>query len=360
LLTRDGQKAFSAAAAAQGWGGWMDVKGLRHELERLLVVLPSINGFPFDGKEVVPAVDTVYASDASEFGLGVISVRCGMAEMHTSHSANCESALITKRLFSAEEAELSSTHRELTALLVVYTDQGLLAKLRGKNVAHLTDNKGTAAIMAVGSPVSSLQQMAVSIFQSCRDFQVRLRVHWRRRSDPRMEAADARSRHFDNEDWGPDHRGHLELLKFGAQEPKIDLFATAENTKCVRFASKFGAEQAVAEAINAFSLDWGSFYFYACPPPRLIVPALRQVARQGGKGVMILPVWPTSQFWPFLLPDNSRLANMVVNYKRYRPHCLVGEDVRSDTFHGIPSFDLVMLELDGSRPNPFAPNLVFM
>jgi hypothetical protein len=336
----------------------MDVAGGRAERSRIEAVRPTVNGFPFDGKELVEVVDAVYAAAASAVGLGVIAVRCGEDEMHHSHPELCEDYLLAKRLFSPAEAALSSTHRELLALVVVYTDPALLLKIKGRSIAPLTDNQGAAAIMKVGSPVSSLQAMAIKIFERCRSAGVRLRVHWRARSDPRMAAADARSRHFDNEDWGPDFEGFQAVLAFCTGSPDIDLFATAENARCPRFASKFAAEQGVAVAINAFSINWGRCYFYACPPPRLVIPALRQVAAQAARGVMVVPCWPTARFWPVLV-QKGKLSALVTAYKRFRPVCLAGMDVISGTFHGELAFDLLMLELDGDVVDPFAKNLCF-
>jgi hypothetical protein len=44
-----------------------------------------------------------------------------------------------------------------------------------------------------------------------------------------MEAADARSRHFDLDDWGNGYRGFQEVLSFSSSVPVSDLFATEDN-----------------------------------------------------------------------------------------------------------------------------------
>jgi hypothetical protein len=52
-----------------------------------------------------------------------------------------------------------------------------------------------------------------------------------------MEAADARSRHFDVDDWGVDYQGYREVLSFRSAKPVVDLFATEANRKCALFSS---------------------------------------------------------------------------------------------------------------------------
>jgi hypothetical protein len=255
LLTRIGQRAFSGSAARAGWNGWMDVQGLRDELRDLVLLLPTINGFRFDQKELVKAVNMVVASDASDYGFGIIMVSCGDAETHAIHPSGCEASLVQKRLFSAREQALSSTHRELIALVAVYSNEALLRQWEGQSISHLTDNMGVSAIMRIGSPVASLHEMAVFIHRHCRAHNVLLRVHWRPRADPRMEAANARSRHFDVDDWGIDYQGYQEVLAFSSSKPVVDLFATEDNRKCGQFASKFAAEFFKAVGINAFSLN---------------------------------------------------------------------------------------------------------
>lgn len=354
LLTRLGQKSYSTAAAMFGWDGWMDVQGLKGELLYLHNNLRHMNGFPFDGQELRYPVDTVLASDASNVGFGVIRVRCGGLDVHTKHNGSCEQEMIVKQSFSISEASESSTLREMLAIRAVYTDHEISDTFRGKGVTHLTDNQGAASIMKIGSPSPNLQKIALEIFRSCQLKDIRLRVHWRPRHDPRLEAADARSRHFDNEDWGPDYDGFLEIEAFASETFSIDLFATYENRKCDIFASKFGAERHLAAGINAFTLDWNLFgYFYACPPPRLIVPILKQVAGQKCKGVLIVPFWPASHFWAFLFPDGIHLCNMVQGFMRFRPRCLVGPEVKSHTFQGKLKFDLLALEMNGRMGDPF-------
>jgi len=55
----------------------------------------------------------------------------------------------------------------------------------------------------------------------------------------------------------------------------INLFATSINTKCPNFVSWH--PDPLAQAVDAFSLAWGDFYFYAFPPFILILRVLRKI-----------------------------------------------------------------------------------
>ncbi|XP_059097813.1 uncharacterized protein LOC131892091 [Tigriopus californicus] len=222
LPTRIGQKAFAVASVSSGWDGWMDVRGLRDELEYLHTHLDSLNGFPFDGQELKHVVDFVLASHASNIGFGVIEVRCGSADVHKIHTDGCEKSLLLKESFANNEMGESSTFRELLAIRSINLNEKMISHLSGKGVAHLTDSQCAASIMKIGSPTTKLQQLALDIHHVCRVNQIRLRVHWRPREDPRLQAADARSRHFDTEDWGPDYDGFLLIEQFSSKPFDID------------------------------------------------------------------------------------------------------------------------------------------
>lgn len=82
------------------------------------------------------------------------------------------------------------------------------------------------------------------------------------------------------------HLGHFD----------IDLFASAINSKCPRFVSWF--PDPLAEAIDAFSLDWKDFYFYAFPSFNLILRVLRKIISNKAEGVVVVPWWPAQPWFP--------------------------------------------------------------
>lgn len=76
----------------------------------------------------------------------------------------------------------------------------------------------------------------------------------------------------------------------------IDLFASSINKKCPLFVSWF--PNPLAFAIDAFSLNWGKFYFYAFPPFILILKTLRKIISDRAEGVLVVPWWPAQSWFP--------------------------------------------------------------
>ena len=72
-------------------------------------------------------------------------------------------------------------------------------KLQGYKVKWFTDNQSARFIVMHGSKHLHLQDGAMSIFETCMRFALKLEVEWLRRS--RNERADYISRIIDFDDW---------------------------------------------------------------------------------------------------------------------------------------------------------------
>jgi len=80
--------------------------------------------------------------------------------------------------------------------------------------------------------------------------------------------------------------------------PDVDLFASTGNTKCARFFSWY--PDANAEAVDAFTRDWGAVgTFYAFPPFALLLRTLRKIQADGATGILVVPNWPNQPWFPF-------------------------------------------------------------
>ncbi|XP_067217303.1 uncharacterized protein [Linepithema humile] len=108
--------------------------------------------------------------------------------------------------------------------------------------------------------------------------------------------ADAESRVVsEGTEWTLDHR-YFSIINHRFGQFDIDLFASSINNKCVRFVSWL--PDPLAEAVDAFSLHWGSFYFYAFPPFILILKVLRKIISDEAEGVVVVPWWPVQPWFP--------------------------------------------------------------
>ena len=75
----------------------------------------------------------------------------------------------------------------------------------------------------------------------------------------------------------------------------IDLFASKVNAKNIKFCS--WKREPDAYAIDAFTLNWQKFLFYAFPPFALIAKVVAKIAANKANGVLIVPYWPTQPWF---------------------------------------------------------------
>lgn len=80
--------------------------------------------------------------------------------------------------------------------------------------------------------------------------------------------------------------------KFG--DPDIDLFATYLNKKCKVYISWKPDPSSLQ--VDAFTVSWSPYFFYAFPPFCLITNVLRKIIKDKARGIVIVPRW-TSQPW---------------------------------------------------------------
>ncbi|XP_026823727.1 uncharacterized protein LOC113561474 [Ooceraea biroi] len=108
--------------------------------------------------------------------------------------------------------------------------------------------------------------------------------------------ADAESRVIsEDSEWTLD-QGYFNIIDSTFGPFDIDLFAALINAKCPRFVSWL--PDPMAHAVDAFSLDWSQFYFYAFPPFILVLRVLRKIISDGAEGILVVPRWPAQPWFP--------------------------------------------------------------
>ena len=106
--------------------------------------------------------------------------------------------------------------------------------------------------------------------------------------------ADERSRLFDDKtEWklNPCVFKHV-VQRFGT--PTIDLFASRLNFQLKPFVSWMPDPE--AGFIDAFTIDWPEYMFYAFPPFSILLHVIKKIEYDGATGIIIVPNWPT-QVW---------------------------------------------------------------
>lgn len=108
--------------------------------------------------------------------------------------------------------------------------------------------------------------------------------------------ADIESRKV-NIEWELAHNAYSEIVsQFG--HPEIDLFASRINSKCNRFVSWKRDPEAVA--IDAFTLNWKTYFFYAFPPFSLVLKCLHKIKIDRATGILVFPYWPSQPWFPLI------------------------------------------------------------
>lgn len=92
------------------------------------------------------------------------------------------------------------------------------------------------------------------------------------------------------------------IRKWGSLD--IDLFATSINAKVQKFCS--WKRDPEAWNIDAFTVNWEHFYFYAFPPFSLLARVLQKIRIDKALGILVVPLWSTQPWFPLF---NSMLID---------------------------------------------------
>ena len=111
--------------------------------------------------------------------------------------------------------------------------------------------------------------------------------------------ADFKSRSFsDKHEWMLNRNLFMEI-KAEFPQLDIDLFASRLTKQLDTYCS--WQPDPGSTYVDAFSIDWNNFHFYAFPPFSLIPRCLQKIQQDRAKGILIVPVWPTQTWFPLVL-----------------------------------------------------------
>lgn len=220
-------------------------------------------------------------------------------------------------LWSAEE---QTNHINYLELLAVYF--GLRSFANDKNDCEIllrVDN--TTAISYVnrmgGVQYPHLTNVSKKIWQWCETRNIFIFASYVRSSHNVEADCESRRINIDTE-WELCSQSFLKIVtRFG--QPDIDLFASRINAKCERYVS--WRRDPYAYNIDAFTLDWHPFFFYAFPPFAMILKILNKIVNDGATGILVVPFWPSQAWYPLFrslcigetitFPPNKQLLSSV-------------------------------------------------
>lgn len=228
-------------------------------------------------------------SDASGLGWGATD-----GNTHTGGRWNAHESL------RAEQNEIN--YLELRAAF--FALQSFCTNLNNTHVLIRMDN--TTAVAYVnnmgGIKSTACNLLAKAIWEWCQHREIWLTAAYL--PGKLNVIADGKSRKFNDQLEWMLHKTVFQDICSTFGTPDIDLFASRNNTQLNRYIS--WTPDPGSEAVDAFSVDWKPFYFYAFPPFSLIMRCLIKVELDRAEGLLIVPKWPTQPWFPRLL---SLLAN---------------------------------------------------
>ena len=322
--------AYSLIESRSSWDANITLSDLaREELQFWLKHLDNLPCRSFNIQSRFP--ERVVFTDASSFaGSGVML-----------HSQN----QVAHVMFDDFVKSQSSTYRELKALhnaLLSFTPF-----LLGKFVKVYTDNQNIVRIVSKGSTVRLLQLLAREIFDFCIVHDIVLELAWLPRE--LNQVSDFYSKQFDYDDWSiSDLIFEFFNKKWGPFS--CDRFADQTNAKVVKFNSKYWCPR--TSGVDAFAFDWHLDYNWLVPPISLVPRVLAQLALFRAKGVLVVPKWESSFFWPLLVEGCTRnfrkFVLEVVEYSNPSNFFKAGSDGNSIFASNPFPSNVIVAKLDGA------------
>lgn len=111
--------------------------------------------------------------------------------------------------------------------------------------------------------------------------------------------ADEKSRKFnDKHEWKINEQCFNDILEL-FPKINIDMFASRLNNMLDAYCS--WKPDPGSRHVDAFSINWSNYEFYAFPPFSLIPKCLSKITQDKARGILIAPLWPTQTWFPTLL-----------------------------------------------------------
>lgn len=142
-----------------------------------------------------------------------------------------------------------------------------------------------------------LNELAKKIWQWCETRKIWLFASYINTKE--NKEADEESRKINNPDieWSLSNEVYIDIVN-SLGTPKIDLFASRTNAKCDIYISWRPDPDAIA--VDAFTLNWSQWFFYAFSPYSLILKCLQKIKNDKAKGIFVFPFWPSQPWFPLL------------------------------------------------------------
>ena len=328
ICTRSGYTLLDKHVQLKGWTGHVEWSlESRKELTFFILHANKFNGAPMSHSLSAVSIRPIqeFVSDASGF----------KAAVKWLEGSNAGTVAVFP--FDIRETQLSSGERELLAMHRLFRTASFEHQFQHTNILWLTDSTNVVAFVTKGSPKPSIQEKVFDIFTTLTALHCTIDPIHLSRTDERIQQVDHLSKVLDTDNWSVDE---ATFQIFNSQfQFEVDLFADNCNRKVVQFASKFYHDQAIA--VDAFSIAWSKMA-WVCPPTSLIIRVVQRIRNSRCEGLLIIPNWPASSFFPLIFAKGKVLHPFRL-ISEFSPYILQNEGARNTPLFGKTNFTFFAL-----------------
>ena len=155
------------------------------------------------------------------------------------------------------------------------------------------------------------------------------------------QLADFYKRMNDTYNWSIDN-GSFNIISNKYGPFSVDRFASNLNKKVNKFNSKYFCPG--KSHVNAFTDDWNRDHNQLCPPISCVDSILRHLILRKATGVVLVPIWSSSYYWPLIYSDGGQMVDFVKQYIVIESFC--SAEVRESVFNGYPKFKTLVSSID--------------
>jgi hypothetical protein len=272
--------------------------------------------------------ERIFVSDSSEIKTFVYDL-----------TDNKETILVST--FTEEQKALSSGARELLAVWLTLSQWMETKTMQKKVIYWLTDSENVVTFLSKGSKKPEVQKILFEIIKMAFELGLQIEPIHLFREDPRIQDADAQSKHLDSDNWSIDYASFEKLRE--QYEMEVDMFADATNTRLEKFCSLYYSPG--TSAIDAFTTNWAKMgTMWLCPPVALLMKVQKRIATCSCKGVLVLPIWKTASFYNAFFDEKEEPKEPFKLIFKWHPYVFQNENARNTALFGNVPFKFAALE----------------
>jgi hypothetical protein len=350
VVARNSNHTLGLHTTRYGWKGQLFVTSdMFCELSLCLKHFVSLNGQPIRSESKIIEVIAPHQVSFMLENLDPadLNKNCNIfvsdASDHTAFAFKAgDCKIISDYLFTPEEADLSSGHRELLCVIKSFEQySNYFESLRGQLIIWITDSMCLYSFLRIGSRNTVIQKLLIELKLKEFQFGIKIIPKWLPRDSSLISLADCGSKLFkSSNEFGISPQDFSFVQNHFSLKFTVDGFSTSRNNKVDKFISPF-------PQLNCFDIDFFTHtlspteVYYLHPPIALIARTINKLKIYDDiTAVLVVPIWTTHPFWPSIL-EGSFFASFIQDFLIWDPFYIASST--ENLFNGHKAFKTVAL-----------------